>query len=458
MMAIEGTGHPWLGSGCYCRWYENRWRKNHGCEDRWCENPFSHLRLRGIPSHVFAIIVVFLACAVSRTTRADVITTKTGQTLECEVVEEFGKKLRLRTRLGVVDLEKDQIEKRERSKSPWQTYRERRKACKKTAVAHYELAMWCDEQELGPEREDELAHALRLDPDHAPTRRALGFELDDAGQWVKPPSNNAPDPDVIAAQRLLKKQEQLVRKLVAQWFVKVRAIHDARMTPKRGKVNPKKFRKARELILKIRDPLAIPALTGVLSTGNRASRLVLIESLAQFPDDDATMNLVVMSLLDPSKHVRKSAADELRKRDDPRVVERLRDALFSEEEGILRHAAAALGVLRASETIPDLVEQLSTEVPGVVRISRAVYLGDIYGTFGGPVRIVNGRSVIGYNPSAIGVLGPGSWVGTDTYYQQTMVSVYRTEVQEALIAITGENFGFDRQKWLTWWDANKPRR
>src|SRR5690606_14254798 len=114
-------------------------------------------------------------------------------------------------------------------------------------------------------------------------------------------------------------------------------------------------------------------------------------ALAQLSEDDATMNLVVMALLDPSKQVRRAASDELERRDDPRVIERLRDALYSEEEGILRHAAAALGVLRAWETVPELVEQLSTEVPGIVRISRAVYLGDVYGTFGGPIRIVNGR-------------------------------------------------------------------
>lgn len=390
--------------------------------------------------------------------RADVITTTAGQTIECEVVEDLGKSLRLRTRLGVVDLARKEIAKHEKKKSPWQEYRERRKQCRNTADEHFQLSKWCEQKGLGPERQDELAHALRLDPDHPPTRRALGYERNDAGDWVKPPSPNLPDPAALEAERLAKQQERLVRKIISQWFVKVRAMHDARMTPKRGNFSEAKFRGARDNILKIRDPLAIPALTGVLSGGNKASRLVLVEALAQFSEDDATMNLVVMALLDPSKQVRRAASDELVRRDDPRVIERLRDALYSEEEGILRHAAAALGVLRAWETVPELVEQLSTEVPGIVRISRAVYLGDVYGTFGGPIRIVNGRRVLVYDPGAIGVLGPGSWVGTDTYYQQTMVSVYRTEVQEALIAISGENFGFDRARWLSWWEANKVRR
>ena len=114
--------------------------------------------------------------------------------------------------------------------------------------------------------------------------------------------------------------------------------------------------------------------------------------------------------------------------------------------------------MRALETVPDLIEQLSTQVPGIVRHSRAVSIGDIYGTFGGRSRIVHGGRVIRYHPGEIGVLGPGTMVGTHTYYEQTMVSLYRTEVQEALIAITGENFGFDRRKWVDWWDRNKPRR
>ncbi|HPF38116.1 MAG TPA: HEAT repeat domain-containing protein [Phycisphaerae bacterium] len=390
--------------------------------------------------------------------RGDLIRTKKGQTIECEVVEDLGKALRLRTRLGVVDLPKDEIDKRKTRKSPWEEYRERRKKCDKTADAHYALAMWCDERDLGPERSDELDHALELDPNHAATRAALGFEKEDSGAWVRKASGNAPNPDDIAADRQAAKEERLVRKIISEWFVKIRAIHDARMSPKRGPVNRKKFKDARENILKIRDPLAIPALTGVLSAGNKASRLVLIESLAQFPDDDATMNLIVMSILDPSKQVRRAAAQELARRDDPRVIDRLQDALYSEEEGILRHSATALGVLRAVEVTPNLIEQLSTEVPGIVRHSRAVYLGDIYGTFGGRARIVHGGYLVGYSPGSIGVLGPGSWVGTETYYERTMVSVYRTEVQEALIAISGENFGFDRHKWIDWWESNKPRR
>ena len=32
-----------------------------------------------------------------------------------------------------------------------------------------------------------------------------------------------------------------------------------------------------------------------------------------------------------------------------------------------------------------------------------------------------------------------------------LVDVYRTEVQEALISITGRNFGFDRNAWMEWW-------
>lgn len=407
---------------------------------------------------VVSCLLAVSAVSARNHARADVILTTNGETLECEIVEDLGKALRLRTRIGVVDLDKDQIKKHKKKTSPWEEYRTLRKKCKGTAQAHYELAMWCDERDLGPERVDELDHALRLDPNHEPTRKALGFEKNDKGDWVRVPSGNVPDPAVVAADRAQAQQERLVRKIISEWFVKIRAMHDARMTPKRGPVNRKKFMGARENILKIRDPLAIPALTGVLSGGNQASRLVLIESLSQFPDDDATMNLVVMSVLDPSKRVRRTAAEELARRDDPRVVDRLRDALYSDEEGILRHSAAALGVLHAIETVPDLIEQLSTEVPGIVRHSRAVYLGDVYGTFGGRSRIVHGGQLVPYDPGAIGVLGPGTWVGTETYYERTMVSVYRTEVQEALIAITGENFGFDRRKWIDWWDANKPRR
>ena len=73
-------------------------------------------------------------------------------------------------------------------------------------------------------------------------------------------------------------------------------------------------------------------------------------------------------------------------------------------------------------------------------------------------RVLHGRQMVGYQPGGVGCMGPGTFVGTATDYEMQTVSIYRTEVQEALIAITGQNFGFDRDQWRQWWRQGNPAK
>ncbi len=406
----------------------------------------------GCPVVWLALMMTILS---ARPLQADIFHTKAGDSYEGEIVEDIGTAYHVRTRLGVTTVKKDEIERIEEKPSPWAEYRKRRKSCKNTAEAHYQLAQWCDTQGLSVERRDELEHALEIDADFEPARTALGFERNARGEWVEPKVTRSA---ASRARRERQQEERRIQKIITSYHVKVRAIHDGRMSPKRRKVTREKFMKARETILGMTDPLAIPALSKILSEGTVAARLVLVEALSQFDYDEATMNLLVLSVLDGDERVRREAAEELGRRDDPRVLDRMRDALESEEEDVIRNAAAALGNMKAVATVPDLIAHLSIEKMGTVRLTRPVYLGQIYGTFGGPTHYIREGRVVRYDPVDIGVVGSGHMIGVDTAYVREPVSVYRTEVQEALIAITGKNFGFDEQAWLKWWDENKPRR
>jgi hypothetical protein len=156
-------------------------------------------------------------------------------------------------------------------------------------------------------------------------------------------------------------------------------------------------------------------------------------------------------LLDPAGDVRKLAALELARRDDERVTDKLREALQSDEEQVLRHAADALGVIKARPAVEDLVGVLSTQRRGRILISRPVVLDRICCVFVRPTRCICRGRRVRYVPIAIGVLDRGTMIGTGSHYETHWVSIYRTEVQEALIAITGQNFGFDEHAWLAWW-------
>lgn len=395
-------------------------------------------------------LVLLLAAAV----QADTFHLKGGDKLEGEVVEDLGEAYRIRTIVGVVDIEKERIVKRVEGPPPWRVYEEKRRKCANTAAAHYKLALWCRKHGLRAEENEQLERVIKLDPNHAEARDALGYVKKD-GAWVQPPRPRTVRP-VDDADRAAREEERLVRKLIAKWFVKVKAIYTGRMAKEKAGMESAKFRAARAVILKIRDPLAVPAVAGVLSTGHMEARKVMVESLAQFDSDEATMNLVVVALLDPSAEVRELAARELARRNDDRVVEHLREALGSEEEDVLRNAAVALGVLKARSAVEDLIHVLTTERVGRVRISRPVFLDGVLVVFGEGARYQQGGRMVYYRPIGIGVIGPGTMVGTATRYETDTITVHRTEVQEALITITGRNFGFDAEVWLAWWRKQKP--
>jgi hypothetical protein len=297
-----------------------------------------------------------------------------------------------------------------------------------------------------------LRAVIDVDPDHAEARKALGF-IHDKGQWVKRGGRPRPDPAIKKARQQAKAQDDRIRKAIAEWFVQVKATYRGRLE---GESDPssKRFRDGREQILAIRDALAIPAITSILSTGSDLVRRLMVESLAQFEEDEATMNLVVVTLLDPSPDLRKTAAVELVERKDPRIIGTLRDALHSDEEAVLRNASTALGLLKAREAVEDLIPRLSIQTRQNVLVTGPVYLDSIWHVFGGSRRYRFDNDYLWYEPASIGCLGPGTILGTEAWHEVHLVSIYRTEVQEALIKITGQNFGFDADAWRLWWRQN----
>jgi hypothetical protein len=89
-----------------------------------------------------------------------------------------------------------------------------------------------------------------------------------------------------------------------------------------------------------------------------------------------------------------------------------------------------------------------------VLVSGPVYLDSIWHVFGRSRQYWWGGEPLWYQPACIGCLGPGTLVGTTTWREVHWVSIHRTEVQEALIAITGQNLGFDAEAWRLWWKQN----
>lgn len=318
-------------------------------------------------------------------------------------------------------------------------YADRRGIVRDTPAEQHALAQWCRENGLEHESRTHLRRAVELDPDYAPAWIELGYvrvgehwvagRADDSG----PPRREA-DPAKLAAAAQ------------TQWYIRIRAI---RLNMLESSI-ARSVAEGRERILQITDPLAIVPLSDVLSRGNLACREALVEALRQFPEGEATMNLGVLCITDPDAGVRRCATSELLRRGDPRVVAQLRKALNSRDDGIVRRAAEAAAVLRPPALVPDLIRELTAERRRLVEVPVSRLYPDWQALYG-PQQVAG---VIGPRPPQIGVAVPGSFVQIENEWRIRDVTVFRTEVLEALKAITGQNFGFSQPAWRRWHEEN----
>jgi hypothetical protein len=402
----------------------------------------------------FACVLIIAIISATRA-QADLIHLRGGDTLDGQVLDDKGDVYRIRTTMGVSDIDKSQVIQIEKADPPWVRYEKEKASLVDNAEGHFQLARWCRKQGLHSEEKHHLQEVLRHQPDNAEARRLLGYVMKD-GKWVKFRAPRKPTPEELAARKKSKRDDKLIADAITEYTVKVKAIYRGRLSEKSQDEKGAAFQEGRQKILELKDPLAIPAITSVLSVGNVAARKLMVEALSQFTVDESTMNLLVAALLDPSKEVRGMAAQIVARRKDPRLVTELCRALTSDEEFLIRNAASVLGVMKARETLPNLVAVLSMEIIQPVRVSRWVCLDEIYGGFAGEQQYnVTGFPVL-YRPGSIGCMGPGTLVGTLTDYEFQVKSIYRTQVQEALIAITGKNLGFDRDAWLVWDKQHAP--
>jgi len=243
-------------------------------------------------------------------------------------------------------------------------------------------------------------------------------------------------------------EERLVRELKTRWHVRVADIYAARL--ERSSPDSTLFADGRQQILAIQDPLAIGGIARVLSRGHAEVRLLMVEALGRLAADESTLNLVVVTLFDPEPRVRAAAAVALIPRKDGRVVGRFRESLQSDEDAVMRNAAYALGVLKAREAVADLARVLYSVERRTVRYKRSEVIGAVFDTFNRTaVAVWQGQS-LPYRPQTVSVLGSGTLVGTTWVNEVQDIKKFRTDVQEALIAITGENFGFDAEAWIRW--------
>ena len=388
----------------------------------------------------------------------DVLHLASGGSVEGTIIEQDERSYKVRTVVGTVTVPKDAVNRIEKKSTVLDEYVKRREQAPDTPAAQVELAHWCDEQGLQAGWRTHLKRAIELDPDCEPARFALGF-VRVAGIWVdgrtlaEQPAGQANQGDADEDSVAGGDDGDVVAAIQSQWAVRIRAIKANKLESSVDRL----VRDGHQRIVEIRDPLAVVPLTRLLSTGNSACRDALVEALSHFPQDEATLNLAVLALVDQDDGIRRKALAELERRNDPRVVPQFRRALASDNDPLIRRAAVGLGALEPRAAVPDLIDVLTVRRRKLVEVPVQPYFDECVTIFSTPTVIALGSaSPLRHSPVlGIPAIGPGLFF-YNTEYQMRDVTVFRTEVLEALKRITGENFGFDEAAWRRWYEEQYP--
>ncbi len=331
-------------------------------------------------------------------------------------------------------------------------YEQEKSAQPLTTSRHLEIAQWCRDNGLIEKEREEIRRALEIDPTHVAALEAAGYvPLGDV--WIKAQA----DADRFKpSENEQAYTDRVVRQLLQGWQLQVRAIRESWLrSASARKSGPATSAEGKARILKLSEPLALPAICKVLSDSNDHGRRVMVEALAASPLDVAILNLVALSVLDEDDDIRRTAGEAVATIPDPRIGSALRLILRSREDQLIRRAATMLGLSRDRQAVADLITALGIAPPPQDALDAMKTFDRVADMFDEPIRVAIGARGAQY-PSAVYVPGLEQFRTRKGSPRRQREPAVRTEVQEALIAITGQNYGFDTELWNAWLFKNPP--
>jgi len=325
-----------------------------------------------------------------------------------------------------------------------------------TAEGQYKLALWCREHDLSAQKAKHLQRVIELDPDHADARRMLGYSKFD-GQWMTIEEKKTKDgyvrdrkgdwklPQEVALEEQRDRQQLAER----EWFSKVKLW--------RGWLDTNRRKQGRDNLVNITDPRAVTALAKKLIGVERAdlttsqppdpsveARLIYIEALVHIataatnPSDVqlARAALAMAALEDKDDEVWLSCMDELvKQKEDPLTVAFFIKQLRNKQNYIINRAAVGLGRMKDPTAISPLIDALITERKEIVGGNNPGQTTTTFGTRGTP----GGGISMNQKPHV------------EIHYDRNQA------VLDSLVAMTGQNFSYDKAAWRAWYVAQQSK-
>lgn len=174
-------------------------------------------------------------------------------------------------------------------------YEKLRSAAENTAADQLKLAAWCKQKQLVEQERAHLTRVIEIDPSHAEARRLLGYKLV-AGQWLSRDEMTRSQARARAAAAAFKRYSKPLSSIA-------NGLTSA---------SEKSRQAAKQRLLQIADPAAIPVMEAALKNAAEPAGLALVEALSKMTSPDASVTLARVAVETESRDVRDAAVKRLK--------------------------------------------------------------------------------------------------------------------------------------------------
>ncbi len=183
---------------------------------------------------------------------------------------------------------------------------------------HYQLAIWCEKNNLSHQRRYHMRRTVAIDPDHSKARASLGYVRDGKNKWILYSQQQRDRglisvagrwvlPEAVARDRMQEEADVKAKK----WIKEIARLRSAAL---RGGT---KSAEAIEAIKAINDPLAADAVAKELNdsrgktTQSSDMRLTWVKLLGRFRNLPSIRALTLAGVEEPDNVIREAALEEL---------------------------------------------------------------------------------------------------------------------------------------------------
>ncbi|MEM8866572.1 MAG: HEAT repeat domain-containing protein [Planctomycetota bacterium] len=329
---------------------------------------------------------------------------------------------------GLLTLDRDQIARVATESPAMVEYRRRAPTAPDTVESHLALAKWCQERRLRDAYRLHLERVIQLDPTHEEARSLLGYQKH-GGRWLT-------RDQVMTARGMIRYEgdyrtrQEIVLLERNQQAKESNAAWRQKLARWRRNLNDRNADRAAEALAgfeSLTDRAAGAELAKLLlAERDPTVQQLLIQAATQVRTGATVRALTKLALEDPNEEIRFICIEQLAREQTPGLSEPFVRALRNKDNVMVNRAAAALEELKATEATSPLIDALLTK-------HRFV-----------PTPTAVGEQSYTFSPQS------GGFSFGDNRPKPVDKLVRNPNVLSALVTITGENFGYDEDRWRAW--------